>query len=366
MAITLTETPEVGEMDAILKAAGVEGVVSCPGKASPNCLVPMNVAFEVDASGTNVNALIDPLQTMIPLQLSLSANADLSFRIFSGQGNKTVNAEGTSITDVYTPGDFSTASLFAELNRLPIVGAISKERPMRLQLTNADAINPESSRGTMLGMTTDKDGNVDAGKLAYYLEVLSGGRFKAHGRPQAITLCTRGYRVVGGVAQVPKRWCEGKFPPGYLAPLKLATVTLAAGVPGQVPIGPLQGMVPVTLQITDGAGDTTFTILDPETLKDASPSGGEQGFTGATNSSGSIVTDVYTAADFTFDAFQSNVNRFPWTTLGAMSRERPAILEFTSVIGGTVEIWCWALVLDENQQVPTAVLEFLSESMAAS
>jgi hypothetical protein len=365
MALSLQEVPEVGEVDAILKAAGVEDVVSCPGKASPNCLVPMNVSLTLDADASNVSALIDPLQTMIPLQLSLSANADIDFQIFSGQGNKTVNAEGTGIVGVYTPGDFSTASLFAELNRLPIVGAISKERPMRLLLNNGDAGAEQSTRGTMLGMTTDKNGKVDAGKLAYYLEVLSGGRFRAHGRPQAITLCSRGYRVVGGMAEVPKRWCEGKFPPGYLAPLKIGRVTLAAGVAADVEIGPLQGMVPVALEITDGAGDTLMRVQDPETLKDASPSGSGAAFTGATSSSGSIVSEVYTAADFTFDAFQSNVNRFPWTTLGAMSKERPTVLELTSAAGGVVDIWCWAIVLNKDDQAPKETFDFVRQSMAA-
>lgn len=365
MAISIQDVPEVGEIASILKAAGVEGVESCPGRAGPNCLVPMNVAASIAVSGSNVSCLIDPLQTMIPLQLSLSANTNLTFQMFSGQGNKTINAEGTNITGVYTPGDFSTASLFAELNRLPIVGAISKERPLRLLMQNA-AASIQGTRGTLLGMTTDKNGKVDAGKLAYYLEVLSNGKFRAHGRPQAISLCSRGYHVVGGVASVPNRWCEGKFPPGFLAPLKLNLITLAPGIAQDVDIGPLQGMVPVTLQITDNAGDTVMQVLDPETLKEASPSGSGLPFTGASNTSGSIVTDVYTAADFTFDAFQSNVNRFPWTTLGAMSKERPAVLRLTSAAGGTVQIWVWALVLDKNEQVPSATRDFVFESLAAA
>jgi hypothetical protein len=167
------------------------------------------------------------------------------------------------------------------------------------------------------------------------------------------------------MAEVPKKWCEGKFPPGYLAPLKIGTITLAAGVPALVNIGPLQGMVPVAMEINDGPGDTLFTIKDPETLKDASPSGSGAPFTGATNTSGSIVSDTYTAADFTFDAFQSNVNRFPWTTLGAMSKERPTVLELTSAAGGVVDIWNWALVLDSKDQVPSEVFDYVRQSMAA-
>ncbi len=364
MTTTLIEDPEIGALDPIIDAASpLAGVVgSCPGKAPPGCLVSLNLRGALAGSAVDVSGLIDPRQPMIPLVMVAEAEADLTFEIFSGQ-DKTVNAEGPGVDNVYTPGDFSFESVRSQLPRLPIMGAISKERPGRLLIDNAN-VAARTFSAKMICVTTDRNGQVDLGKLAYYLRRLNSGNLALGSAPQAIQLCSRGYQVIGGFATQPR--CAGKFPAGYLAPLKSDLFTLAAGVETDIEIGPLQGMVPVAVVAETALVDLTFEVLDPETLKTASVPGGGDAFSGASLTSGSLVSDTYDPDQFTLEAIRSGVNPFPWSTLGAMSKERELVIRATSTGGGTVRFWVHAFVLDEDGQAPPGTWEFARAVAAAT
>jgi hypothetical protein len=364
MAVTLIEDPEIGDLDPIIDAASpMAGVIgSCPGKAPPGCLVSLNLRGSLAASSSAVSGLIDPRQPMIPLVMVAEAEADITFSIFSGQ-DKTVNAEGTGIDSIYTPGDFSFESVRSQLPRLPIMGAISKERPGRLLMANA-SVAVEVFSAKMICVTTDRNGQVDAGRLAYYLRRLNSGNLALGNAPQAIQLCARGYQVIGGFATQPR--CAGKFPAGYLAPLKGELVTLAAATPADIEIGPLQGMVPVAVVAETALTDLTFEVLDPETLKTASVPGSGDAFSGASSTSGSLVSDTYDPGQFTLEAIRSGVNPFPWTTLGAMSKERELVIRATSVGGGDVRFWVHGFTLDEDGQAPPGTWEFVRAMAAAT
>lgn len=358
MAITLIEDPELGELDSIIDAASPEAgqIQSCPGKATPGCLMSVNLRGTLAASAAGVSGLIDPRQPMIPLAMVAEPNADITFEIFSGQ-DKTVNAEGDGITGIYTPGDFSFESVRSQLPRLPIIGGISKERPMRLLMANSDAMNAETFSAKLICVATDRNGQVDPGRLVYFLRRLNNGNLMMGRAPQALQLCARGFQVIGGYG-VQQR-CAGKYPPGYLAPLKGNLTTLMAATQTDIEIGPLQGMVPVAVVAETALTDLTFEVIDPETNKSASVPGSGDAFTGAANTSGSLISDTYDPDQFTLEAIRSGVNPFPWTTLGAMSKERPLIIRATSTGGGTVRFWVYAFVLGPDGNAPPGTWEFV-------
>ena len=341
--------PITKNVAAILKAAGYsEGEVGvCPGKANPGCLVALNLVENLAGSAVGVSAQVDPNQAILPLSMFLAANANLTFEIQSGQTNKTIHAEGTGLNGVYTTGDFSLDRLFSQLNPLPITGPVSRERPLTLLTANGN-VAAQASRGTMLGIATDRRGRVPEAALRHHLS-----RFGA-GRPQIISLCAKGYRSIGGgMAEVPDSWCDGMFPPGSIVPLRLNDTVLGVGGAAAFELGPLQPMIPLAFDFT-GSGDTLMTIDDPQTGKTAQIEGdGILTVAGAiTNETGSLLSPSYTAIDFTPNAFRSGINTFPWTQVGVMSRERPLTLNITSAAGATFQGFGWALVLDKDHGVP--------------
>ncbi len=341
--------PITKNIAAILKVAGYsEGEVGvCPGKANPGCLVALNLFENIAGLATGVSAQVDPNQTILPLSLFMTANANLSMTIESGQTNKTIHAEGTGLNGDYIPADFSLARLFAQLNPLPITGPVSRDRSLTLLTANTNAA-AQSSRGTMLGIATDRKGRVPEAALRYHLS-----RFGS-GRPQVISLCAKGYRSIGGgMAEVPDSWCDGMFPPGSIVPLRLNATTLGVGGTAAFELGPLQPMIPLAFDFT-GSGDITMTIDDPQTGKQAqiegdtvlNPAGA------VANAEGSLLSPTYTAADFNPNAFQSGVNTFPWTQVGVMERERPLTLNIASAAGATFQGFGWAIVLSKDLEVP--------------
>lgn len=366
MSVTILDERNDAAIDPIVAAASPSAgeVAACPGRAPPGCLVALNIRGAVAENAQAVSGLIDPRQPVVPLALRLDANANLTFRMFSGSGNKTINAEGDGISAVYTPGDFNFESVRSQLNRLPLTGAISTERPLRLELNEAGGTGAQVIAGTLIGVATDKSGKVDRGRLAYYLRRMGNGNIGLGRAPQAVQLCARGFQVVGGFA-VPAP-CEGKFPAGFLVPLKGNLVTLQAATQTDINFGPLQPMVPVAVVAETALTDLTFQVLDPESGKPAEPTGGDDPFTGASSSSGSLISGQYSPTLFTNAAIRSGVNGFPWTTLGAMSKERPLILRATSTGGGDVRFWVHAFVLNDNGTAPPQVWEYVRASAAAT
>lgn len=341
--------PITKNIAAILKVAGYsEGEVGvCPGKANPGCLVALNLFENIDGSALNVSAQIDPNQSILPLSLFMTANANLSMTIESGQTNKTIHAEGLGLNGNYIPGDFSLARLFALLPVLPITGPVSRDRPLNLLTSNSDA-GDQVSRGTMIGIATDRKGRVPESALRHHLS-----RFGA-GRPQVISLCAKGYRSIGGgMAEVPDSWCDGMFPPGSIVPLRLNATTLGAGGTAAFELGPLQPMIPLAFDFT-GSGDVVMTIDDPQTGKQAQIEGDAvlDPAGALTNARGSLLSPTYTALDFNPNAFQSGINTFPWTQVGVMERQRPLTLNISSVAGATFQGFGWAIVLSKELEVP--------------
>ena len=349
MAFAPVRIPPISKnVAAILRAAGYsEGEVGvCPGKANPGCLVALNLSENIAGLATEVSAQIDPNQAILPLSMFLTANANLSMTIESGQTNKTIHAEGTGLNGDYVPADFSLARLFAQLNPLPITGPVSRERPLTLRTANTNAA-AQASRGTILGIATDRKRRVPEAALRYHLS-----RFGA-GSPQVISLCAKGYRSIGGgMAEVPDSWCDGMFPPGSIVPLRLNDTVLGVGGAAQFELGPLQPMIPLAFDFA-GSGDTVMTIDDPQTGKQAQIEGDDVlAVAGAaTNDVGSLLSPTYTAVDFNTNAFQSGINTFPWTQVGVMSRERPLTLNVSSVLGATFQGFGWALVLSKDLEV---------------
>lgn len=350
MAQTIVTVPEDrGPTAAIIAAAGynIGEVGVCPGKAEPGCLVALNLESSQVATPSVVQALIDPKQAIVPLQLFLAANANLTFTLHSGDTNKTINPEGTSSNQIYTPGDFSVARLFAQLNPLPFTGPVSEERPLRLgDLTNG-AGTTQALRGTMIGIATDRQGRIPEAALKYHMA--KWGR----GRPDVMSLCANGYHSIGGgYATQPTEWCDGLFPPGSIVPYMLTDTTLGVAGTATVPVGPLQPMVPLVADFT-GSGDTLVVIEDPQTGKTAQIEGGAQlGVPAATGTSGSLLSPNFTATDMTPGQFQSGINAFPWTQVGMMSRERPLNLLISSAAGATFQGVIWGMVLTKEGNVP--------------
>ena len=347
--------PVPTDIAGILKAAGYSAgeMPVCPGKAAAGCLVSLNLFANLDAAAVDVGVDIDPNQTVLPLNMFLSGNPSLSFEIESGETGKTTNAEGLGIDGNYVPADFSAARMFAQLNPLPMTTPVSRERPMTLRMTNADAMNEQETRGTMLAIATDQKGRVPEQALRYHLSKMQGAR------PQVISLCARGYRSIGGgVAEVPSEWCDGSFPAGAIVPLRITPTTLAAGVPATISVGPLQPMIPLALDLT-GSGDTTFTIIDPNSGKDARIQGDTVLANPAlTGSDGSALSPNFTAADFTPAQFQSGFNHLPWTQLSPAIQERPLQFVATSVAGAVFQGFCWALVLSKDLEVPGEAMAY--------
>lgn len=364
MAQTSVQVPmSRGSVPGILQAAGYseDEIHVCPGTAKPGCLAVLNANFGLAASAV-VNANFDPLQTMIPLELLMLANANLTGQLFSGKTNKTINAEGLGIQGVYTPGDFSAARLFAQMNPLPFAGPISKERPLRYNVTNANAGGAEVTRAQMIAIATDKKGRVPEAALRYHLRKLA-----RRGAPAVMNLCARGYRQIyrngqpTGLVEQPREWCDGQFPPGSIVPFKLTPVTVAPAGTGTAQIGPLQPMVPLMFDFT-GSGDMTMTIDDPQTGKQAQIEGDTPlGAAAVTGTTGSALSPTFTAADFTPGNFQSGINPFPWTQVGIMSRERPLTLNLASTAGATLQGFGWALVLDDDNRAPRDVWEYVAQ-----
>lgn len=341
-----------GEPSGIIQMAGAEkdGAV-CPGKVSPGCLVPFNLRVTVDNAVTLANparAVLDPNQSALPILLQCDANADLTFQIESGETGKTINAEGTGISGIYTPGDFTAARLFAQQNPLPGTGPVSRERPLAFLLANADAMNDETLVGTLLAIATDKKGRVPEAALRYYLSRLSKMR------PDVIQLCAHGYRSIGGGWAESQPACDGQFPPGSIVPLKLNTFTLATGVNDALFIGPLQPMVPLFMDLAATAG-VSMAIIDPQTGKDARVQGGPLAAVPlAAGATGSMLSPNFLATRFVSANFQASVNAMPWTSLSIMSRERPLELRCNGAMGDVVNGFVWAIVLDKDEQVPEA------------
>lgn len=345
----VTIPPEPGNVPAIIQAAGMPPgeIAVCPGIAAPGCMCSLNLLLNTLASAGAISGLIDPNQSMLPLQMFLDPSADITFRIFSGKTNKTINPEGTNSEQTYSSTDFDLASLFAQLNKLPITGPVSRERPLRFGNWANAAVTNTLTTGTLIGIATDKRGRVPEAALRWQLSKIGAGS------PQLIDLCARGYRpIAGGLAEAPTEWCDGMFPPGYIVPYHIADTVIGAGLTVDIPIGPLQNMVPVALAI-DVPGDMTLEILDPETGKTAQIEGGDLILDPATaNQAGSMLSPTYRATRFTTDQILRGINPFPWTQVGVMSRERPLVLRVSSTAGATFGGFIWAITLSEEMEVP--------------
>ncbi len=359
MAQSPVRIPQITKhVQGILKAAGYsEGEVGvCPGKANPGCLVALNLVANFAGSAVDVVAQIDPKQTILPMSMFLAANANLTFEIKSGQTNKTIHAEGTGLNGDYTAGDFSLDRLFSQLNPLPITGPVSQDRALSLLTLNGN-VAAQATRGTMLGIATDRRGRVPEKALRHHLS-----RFGA-GRPQIISLCAKGYRSIGGgMAEVPDSWCDGMFPPGSIVPLRLNDTVLGVGGTAAFELGPLQPMIPLAFDFT-GSGDTLIVIDDPQTGKTAQIEGDTVlAVAGAASGDeGSMLSESYTATDFTPNAFRSGINTFPWTQVGVMERERPLVLNISSAAGATFQGFGWAMVLDKDHSVPPVAFAYARE-----
>lgn len=358
MATTLITLPEDrGPVAEIIAAAGynIDEVGVCPGKADPGCLVALNLEGGQVLTST-VQALIDPKQAIVPLELFLAANANLSFSLFSGETNKTIHPEGTSSNGVFTPGDFSVARLFAQLNPLPFTGPVSEERPLRLGDLANTAATTQLIRGTMIGIAADRKGRIPEAAVRYHLA--KWGR----GKPDVMSLCANGYRSIGrGYAEAPTEWCDGLFPPGSIVPYQLVDTVLGAGGTAVVPVGPLQPMVPLVCDFT-GSGDTLITIDDPQTGKTIQIEGGTLlGVAAAAGATGSLLSPNYLATDMSPGQFQSGINAFSWTTVGMMSRERPLNLNISSAAGATHQGYVWGIVLDKDGNVPKGAWNYAQD-----
>lgn len=347
--------PESANIPPIIQAAGMPAaqIAACPGVATPGCLATLNLRINTAAAVGGIGALIDPNQAILPLSMFLDPDSDITFRIFSGKTNKTINPEGTNAEQTYSTTDFELASLFAQLNKLPITGPVSRERPLRFGDYANAAVGATLITGSMLGIATDRQGRVPESALRWQLSKMGAGP------PQLIDLCARGYRpIAGGLAEAPSEWCDGMFPPGYIVPYHIVDTTLGAGVTVDVPIGPLQNMVPVALAI-DVPGDMTFEILDPETGKTAQIEGGDAiADPAGAGATGSILSPIYLATRFTTDQVLRGQNPFPWTQVGVMSRERPLVLRVTSAAGATFGGFIWAITLSPEMKVPASSWQY--------
>lgn len=351
----ITIPPEGDDVPPIIAAAGMpEGEIAvCPGVAAAGCLASLNLRINSAFGGSGVNALIDPNQSIMPLQMFLDPSALVTFKIFSGKTNKTINPEGTTSEQTYAASDFDLDSLFAQLNKLPITGPVSRERPLRLgEFSTGGGANLVTS-GSMIGIATDKRGRVPEAALRWHLSKMGAGA------PQLIDLCSRGYRPIGGgMVESPKEWCDGMFPPGYIVPYHIADTAIGVGATVDIPIGPLQNMVPVALAI-DTPGDMTMEILDPQTGKTAQIEGGEAIVDPAiTGVSGSIISPTFVGSRFTTDQILKGINPFPWTQVGVMSKERPLILRVTSAAGATLGGFMWAITLSDEMEVPSSSWQY--------
>ncbi len=348
MSRTIVAIPPEGPTSAIIAAGGIPvGEISvCPGVVSPGCLASLNLRMNPDAGASGISALIDPNQAILPLQMFLDPTA-VAFKIFSGKTNKTINPEGTKSEQTYLTSDFDLDSLFAQLNKLPTTGPISRERPLRFgDLANGGG-GAELITGTLIGIGTDKKGRVPEAALRWQLSKMGAGS------PQLIDLCARGYRPIGGgLVEQPAEWCDGMFPPGYIVPYHIEDTAIGAGTTVDIPIGPLQNMVPVALAV-DVPGDMTFEILDPETGKTVQIEGGPQlADPIPTGASGSMLNENYLATRFTTDQILKGINPFSWTSVGVASKERPLILRVSSVAGATFGGFMWAITLSPEMEVP--------------
>lgn len=354
MAQTTVPIPPSSAPTPIIAAAGMpKGISVCPGVVAPGCLVSLNLRLNTAFGGAGVSALIDPNQAIIPLSMFLDPSADITFRIFSGKTNKTINPEGTNSEQVYSSTDFDLASLFAQLNKLPITAPVSRERPLRLGDLATGGVADVLTTGTLIGVATDKRGRVPEAALRYHLSRMGAGS------PALIDLCSRGYRTIGsGLVGIPEEWCDGMFPPGYILPYHITDTVLGAGTTVDIPIGPLQAMVPVALAV-DVPGDMTFEILDPQTGKTIQIEGGDVIADPApTGASGSMLNSSYLASRFTTDQILRGINPFSWTSVGAMTRERPMILRVSSVAGATFGGFVWAIALSPEMEVPESSWQY--------
>lgn len=348
MGRTIVAIPPEGPTSAIIAAGGIpQGEISvCPGVVSPGCLASLNLRINPDAGTSGIDGLIDPNQSILPLQMFLDPTS-VAFKIFSGKTNKTINAEGTNSEDTYLTSDFDLDSLFAQLNKLPTTGPVSRERPLRFgDLANGGGAS-ELITGTLIGIGTDKKGRVPEAALRWQLSKMGAGS------PQLIDLCARGYRPIGGgLVEQPQEWCDGMFPPGYIVPYHITDTAIGAGTTVDIPIGPLQNMVPVALAV-DVPGDMTFEIIDPETGKTVQIEGGSQlADPVPTAGTGSMLNENYLASRFTTDQILKGINPFSWTSVGVMSKERPLILRVSSVAGATFGGFIWAITLSPDMEVP--------------
>jgi hypothetical protein len=348
--------PQSANIPPIIQATGMPAgrIASCPGVASAGCLTSLNLLMNAAGASGPSNPLIDPNQSMLPLSLFLDPSADVTFQIFSGKTSKTINPEGTNSEQTYSSADFELASLFAQLNKLPITGPVSRDRPLRLGAWTNVNVAAVNTTGTLIGIATDEKGRVPEASLRWHLSKIGAGP------PQLIDLCSRGYHPIGntGLVSTPTAWCDGMFPPGYIVPYHIADTPIGIGATVDIPIGPLQNMVSVALAI-DVPGDMTFEIIDPETGKTAQVQGGDEIANPApTASRGSMLNGVYSAARFTTAQIVSGINPFPWTQIGVMSQERPLILRVTSAAGATFGGFIWAIVLGEEYEVPAASWQY--------